>query len=383
MNDRFVFMADAHIKSRTWTNSMQLTGDAYTALNMLVDKLREYSIDAATKKRQPVTTLVIGGDWFDSNRPSSTDILRTNYFLDQFKWVYYIAGNHDNVTPSYLSVFDCNRTVAIRQLTETPIKLGDQDGAWIAGVSWMSSAEKLQETIQRICDMWRTEHTASDVLYLVLHTSFQHLLSFDGAYKLTQEFINEVTRGMKIRVLVGDIHVRNTGRFTEDENPNDRYIHSPGSLYPLSIDQISQPHAVSLIDALSGEITDVPVKVRSYSILKYSTDEALRALYDRIVSATVNDPLQPFIRVVVPADADVHINTSQFPGAVMQVVRESSDDPDARVVSTSGCTLVQAAVAEAGDNELLGQLVEALLSADDPLQELNDWLEFWNVKQTV
>ena len=39
-NDQFVFMADAHIKGRTWTNYMGLQGDAYAALDLVRDRLR-------------------------------------------------------------------------------------------------------------------------------------------------------------------------------------------------------------------------------------------------------------------------------------------------------------------------------------------------------
>ena len=370
MPDKFLFMADVHVKSRTWTNSLQLTGDAYTALNTVLEKLSD-------QKRLPVT-LVIGGDWFDSNRPSSTDILRTNYFLDQFMYVYYIAGNHDNVDPSFLSAFNCNRTVQIKRLSETPEKMAEQD-AWIAGVSWMSSAEKLQESIKSICTTWRAEHQKEEVLYLVLHTSFQHLLAFDGAYKLTADFIKSVIGEHTVRILVGDIHVRDT---MDLDHPG-QYIHSPGSLYPLSLDQTDRQFAVSLIESVTGAIADVPIKVRSYTSVKYTTDEALHMLYNRVVGEADNDPLPPFIRVVIDPEAEVHINTAQFPGAVVQVVRESTESQDERIISSAGCTLLQAAVEEAGDDELLSQLVEGILAADDPLQELKDWLDFWKVKQTV
>ena len=84
-------MADAHIKCRTWTNYMGLQGDAYAALDLVNEKL------------EGIDTLVIGGDWFDSNHPSSTDINQSFQFLRHFKSVFFIRGNHDNVQPSYLS----------------------------------------------------------------------------------------------------------------------------------------------------------------------------------------------------------------------------------------------------------------------------------------
>ena len=95
MPETFLFMADAHIKSRTWTNYMGLQGDSYAALDKISQKL--------TKQEQNINTLVIGGDWFDSNHPSSTDINQSFQFLRQFRSVFFIRGNHDSVQPSYLS----------------------------------------------------------------------------------------------------------------------------------------------------------------------------------------------------------------------------------------------------------------------------------------
>ena len=91
MNNDFLFMADAHIKARTWTNSTLLQGDAYAAL----DKLSASPLS---------DTLVIGGDWYDTVRPSAEDVQHSNDFISGFKQVYYVRGNHDGRETCFLDL---------------------------------------------------------------------------------------------------------------------------------------------------------------------------------------------------------------------------------------------------------------------------------------
>ena len=374
----FLFMADAHVKIRTWTNNLQLSGDAYSALSLISESL--------TKAKPNV--LVIGGDWFDSNRPASSDLMQTAFFCAQFSTVFHISGNHDSVCPSYLDVLgtaaETSSTASTNfiHLTETPIGIPDAPGCFIAGVDWMSSADQLKAVIKNICEAWKEGHAGSnDVLYLVLHTSFSHLLAFEGAYKLTPEFIDSVTHGLRICILVGDIHTRNTLQIDDFG-----YIHSPGSMYPLSFDQVDNEFAVSLIDPATGNITALPCGVRSYATIQYESKQALRDEILAISRDAKNDRLVPFVRVVVPDDMDVHILPSEYPEAVLQIVRASAGTVAPSLVSDTaggGCTIRQAAVEEAGDDMLLQQLVDALLVADDPLAEIKTWLDLWQVKLNV
>ena len=126
MNEKetFLFMADGHVRGRTWTNSMVLQGDAYAALGRLAE-LSAYT-----------GTIVIGGDWFDSNRPSSRDVDVTVACLSRFARAYYIKGNHDNADPAWLGGI----VPSARHLTEVPEEL--HPGVYICGQDWMASREE-------------------------------------------------------------------------------------------------------------------------------------------------------------------------------------------------------------------------------------------------
>lgn len=369
--EKFLFMADAHIKARTWTNSMQLVGDAYAAL----DKLQH------SNSLTDVKTLVIGGDWFDNNRPTSTDLKRTREFLHQFKDIYFISGNHDNVTPSFLEIFDPLTSVScIHRLNEEIIKLSNQDNVYIAGISWVHSAEDLKTRITGIADTFRTQYKQSDVLYLVLHTSFKHLLAFDGSYKLTQEFISDVCKDSNIRVLVGDIHTRNTTIYNESTQS---YIHSPGSLYPLSFDKTSEAHAVSKVSVISGDIEDINTDVRMYSILQFTNRNDLSAYVADVISVDNAGVLKPFIRLVLPDGMEVQITDSDYPDVVLQVVNTSADREDAvRVLRNETYTISQAIEEELADDDPdINDLAQALYASDDPLAEIERWLNLWKIER--
>ena len=75
MIEKFLFLADFHVKARTWTNNTQVRGDAYECMKKIGDIAEEKGLN----------TLVIGGDFFDSNRPTPDDLVQTVDFLSRFK----------------------------------------------------------------------------------------------------------------------------------------------------------------------------------------------------------------------------------------------------------------------------------------------------------
>lgn len=368
----FCFMADVHIKARTWTNNMQLSGDAYEALTKL----------SQSPQLEDTKVLVIGGDWFDNNRPTSVDLELSLCFLRNFEKVYFISGNHDNVTPSFLEVFDTLPSWKVERLSEDIISLDDTEHVYIAGISWVHSADDLKNKVKQIADNFKAQYTSDDVLYIVLHTSFQHLLAFDGAYKLTKEYINEVCSGANIRILVGDIHTRNTTQYGDTPSA---YIHSPGSLYPLSFDKTQEEHMVSKINMLTGEITDIPADVRQYHTLEYTDRMDLIAMTSGIVEHNPTGFLKPFLRVVLPTDSDIQITNSEFPEVVIQVVNTSADRAEAnRSIRNETYTISQAIEEELADDDPdINDLAQALYASDDPLAEIEGWLKLWNVERVV
>jgi DNA repair exonuclease SbcCD nuclease subunit len=371
----FLFMADAHIKTRTWTNNMQLAGDAYKAL----DRLQH------SDSLSGVNMLVIGGDWFDSNRPSSIDLARTREFMLRFNIIYFIPGNHDNVSPSFLEVFDqlvsAHDLCTIHKLSEDIISMYGVDHCYIAGIPWTHSAEDLKTKIKTVVDNFKTSYSSDDILYLVLHTSFKHLLAFDGAYKLTKEFIAEVCGDSNIRVLVGDIHTRNTTVYNEDTGA---YIHSPGSLYPLSFDKAEEQNMVSKINFQTGAITDIPVDVRTYVTWNYTNRTDLNTLVAGVVQDNPEGFMKPFIRTVV-TDADVQITDGEYPDVVIQVVSSQIETDTVRHEARHETYTISQAIEEelADDDPDINDLAQALYASDDPLAEIESWLNLWNVERVV
>lgn len=372
----FLFMADAHIKARTWTNNMQLVGDAYKAL----DRLQH------SDELSGVKMLVIGGDWFDSNRPTSIDLARTREFMLKFDIIYFIPGNHDSVTPSFLEVFDNlatdNGPCVVYRLSEDTISmLHGADHCYIAGIPWTHSAEDLKTKIKSIATTFKETYGQDDILYLVLHTSFKHLLAFDGAYKLTKEFISEVCGDSNIRVLVGDIHTRDTTVYNEKTGA---YIHSPGSLYPLSFDKAEESNMVSKINLKTGAITDIPVDVRTYTSWNYTNRADLATLVAGVVQDNPAGFMKPFIRTIV-SDAEVQITDGEYPDVVIQVVNSQTADIQQRQeVRQETYTISQAIEEELADDDPdINDLAQALFASDDPLAEIESWLNFWKVERVV
>ena len=66
-DNTYLFTADVHMKRRTWTNSTLLQGDATAAFGKVC---RDCSFMAEGG-------IIIGGDLFDSNRPTSQDLIDT------------------------------------------------------------------------------------------------------------------------------------------------------------------------------------------------------------------------------------------------------------------------------------------------------------------
>lgn len=363
-------MSDVHIKNRTWNNNTTVTGDSYKALDtVLLSKERDTDI------------LIIGGDWFDSNKITSEDLSKTKQFISNFKKVYFIRGNHDKVDPSFLSILDSEttNTVSVKELTKTPYQL--YNNVFIAGIPWMHSSTDLQNEITDcISEFAHISINYKDpVLYLVLHTSFKHLLSFDGSYKLTAEWMKEAIGNLRVYTLVGDIHTRDT-RIINDITG--AYIHSSGSLYPLSVDKTEEDYAMSLIDLDTAEIIDIPCSVRSYYTYGYTSKKELDDFVSSVVSENTNSVLKPYIRVIIPAVFDVQILQSSYPDVVLNVHREYSSDFQTSTQNTSsGYTIENAITDELKGNELLTDLCLALVSSDDPVKELDGWLTFWGVER--
>ena len=361
-NSTALFMADAHIKGRTWTNNMQLNADAYTALLKLARHIRAME--------NPPKTLLIAGDWFDSNKPTSLDLMISIDFLSLFKQVVYITGNHDTISPSFLQVAQYMQNTVTTQLDCSYITT--PEGVHIAGIQWTQDSKVLEERLQEIHE----SVPAGEPMYLLMHQAFKHLLNFEGSYSIAADEIERIFAGRVVRVLVGDIHTRHTL-----ELEGGGYIHSPGSLYPTSFDKTSEPYAVSLIDLDTGVITDIDCKVREYYTYEYKNETELKEMVTVANEEHRADFLQPFIRVTLPKDSEVKILQSQHTGVVIQTTSGAEQTINTPELNRKNLyTLQEAITAEAGEG-ILAELAVALLNTDDPLQEIDNWLNYWEVER--
>lgn len=130
-----VFTGDTHLRPTTWNDHPELRDDSYIGLQQVTD----YAIEAGL----PVISL---GDLFDSQRPDSYTMSRLASIMARLEAAgvrfFYIDGNHDRSTPSWMSVFPW--AVA----ADTPFKL---QGLWFRGLHFTSTTQ-LPEVLSQLKD---------------------------------------------------------------------------------------------------------------------------------------------------------------------------------------------------------------------------------------
>ena len=369
-----LFTADCHMKRRTWTNSTLLKDDATVAFCKAV---------VSATRHPNVTDIVIGGDLFDSNRPTAQDLLVVKDALTaNFQQCYYIRGNHDNCEPSYLeaitgSLEDDDFHLVHLGSVFTPMDIG----VWMTGLDWSPSASEMFEKLRQIVKDWRQlENHDNMILYVVLHCSFQHLLGFDGAYDFTVDMIKDLCGEDHINFLVGHIHTRDTLVY----NSSGAYIHSPGSLYPLSTDKMGEQCFASLINIRTGAIEDLPVDVRKY--VTFNIGDAGDDLISTLNAAgyqKADGCLPTFVRLIVPDDWSQPIPVVDNPNYIVKVDRQVSKQQQVTAVRSSYSInqAIRDELADQANRDMVVEMAEELLASDDPVGTLDGWLEFWGVKK--
>lgn len=395
-DERYVlFTADCHIKRRTWTNSTILQGDATKAMSKL--------FGASAGKAD---TVLIGGDLFDSNRPTSMDLLDVKLYSQyKFREMIYIRGNHDSVEPSFVEAIAEDNSDLVTKVLEVgdwmftdelmsrfvPLALGrafvgkEEGISYVAGVPYIHNTEMLLSYIRAIIDRWlEIRKRGNDVLYLMLHSSFKELLGFDGAYQLSVPIIKELCGDELINILVGHIHTRATFVY----NDNGAFIHSPGSLYPLSTSDMGDHFFGTLINLDNMTLEDVPCDVRKYAKLHATKAADLTKLeewLDESGYAPDKGYLPTFIKLVLNSDFEGAIATPNPDKYVIQVVREEKANANAPLRATQ--YTLQEAVAEelAADpnHEMLMDMANALMQSDDQVALLSEWTKGWGVRKVT
>ena len=390
MKDKFLFLADFHVKARTWTNNTQIRGDSYAAMQKIGDYAETNQLD----------TLVIGGDFFDSNRPTPEDLVQTVDFLSRFKQVYYIRGNHDSCDPSYLE--SVSRILGTKNfvtlLNSQLIHLGY--GSYLAGISWMPSKEEYKHNVWQLLTYFRDEYPGK-TLYLVLHTSFQHLLSFEGAYTFDLTDVAKWCKDINVVLLVGDIHIRDTRYFAaydgaEDPvNVGECLFHSPGSVYPLQFNDADNAKYVTVVNLSpdSGDkrdhISGVPVEVRKYASFRYSGDvDMLKSWLTNFNKGYYQDwsgYLPAYIRIVLDAGVEPpRIIPFDYPNLVIQIQMEMDEfDPGHAIDSADGSYTLEQAINDEFPDPDVAEIANRLVASADPADDLRKYLELWQVERVM
>ena len=369
-----LFTADCHMKRRTWTNSTLLKDDASYAFSKIVE---------AAVKHSNLDSIVIGGDLFDSNRPTSQDLLTIkDVVTGNFNACYYIRGNHDNCEPSYLeaitgSIEDDDFHLVHLSTVFTPM----DTGAWMTGLDWSPSASEMFEKLRQIVKDWRqVDNHDNMILYVVMHCSFQHLLGFDGAYDFTVDMIKDLCGDDRINFLVGHIHTRDTLVY----NSNGAYIHSPGSLYPLSTDKMGEPCYASFITLNTGAIEDISANVRKYATVNIANagDDLVKTL-DDLGYAPDQYCLPTFVRLVISADWTQPIPAVDDPRYIVKVDRQVAQQQAVTSVRSSYSInqAIRDELADQVNRDMIVEMAEELIASDDPVGTMDGWLEFWGVKK--
>lgn len=361
MNEKetFLFMADGHVRGRTWTNSMVLQGDAYAALQHL---------SAASTLAD---TLVIGGDWFDSNRPSSRDVDESLACLRRFARVYYIKGNHDSAEPAWLGGI----LPSARHLTTTPEALFS--GVYICGVDWLPRREDMLAALTEACGN-AAGLEGCRRLYVVLHDALKETLAFDGTYLCTVKELCSAFGDLPFPVgfLVGHVHRRKVLEMGDD------IVLSPGPLYPDAVDRMRESCGAFLLYADGRKPEIASTNVRMYVSADYTDDAALAELCRDCVrkSSVRGYVLPPAVMLHVGGDSDVAVHPPKDSGVVVHIVRDTAQagtsQPERQFTASSQGMLDAIQEAASYDNTIRDMAV-ALYECDDPLAEIDKWLTHW------
>ena len=362
MDSTFLFMADAHITRRTWVNSTVLSGDAYLALSKVADKINGKGI----------RTLVIGGDWFDTNRPAPDDLVATMDFIGRFNNVYYIRGNHDSGVPSYLEADreDAITHKAAKEIGTAERTAIDMGGCLLYGIPYMDDAGDLRKELEAAAENARYYNKP---LIVVMHATFRHLLGFDGTWQLDGEELPAIFKDcQRVTILVGHIHVRDTRTF------GNVTVHSPGSLYPRSSDKMMDEHAVTVVYGFTGMLKGLRTDVRRYFEADWTSQQDLDDMAKSMAEDNPKGWLPPYLLLKLPPKSEDH---PRFPDGIKMQVTFRKDINEASVVQRKRASTLEDAVSAECDDEDMRQLALALMRTDDVVAEVDKWLSVWGVEK--
>lgn len=350
--------ADLHIKNRLWNNCTKLTGDSYTALEIHPGAKNDVLIDC--------------GDLFDVARPKAEDVAIVQLFLEQFKKVYAVTGNHDQTYPAWPSMLLPEDKLVY--LSATPVQPEEATYLSLFGHDYTTSREELLEFLQTVADY----PPGMGTKVIVLHQAFKEILSISGAFELSYDDLTGIFGDQKVIVLAGHVHVHKI----VNKVPN-IVLCSPGPLVPQDLQQAKNPCYHCMIQ--KGQIKASEAPTRVFKFLDGSTPgfdlckalagfkNAFPALPPAVIVSLNADQKLP----AVPASIKENFVVIFKRQSMLDVMSDSS-----QTAEVQACTLEEAILQEIEQTEpVYGKQIKAitdhLLKTDDPVAFLDSVLTKW------
>jgi len=254
------FTADNHIGVTTQWSIKERGQDFMDSFHDMVDRL--------VKSKDKESTLIIGGDLFDTPYPPAHAVAfvqREVMRLHRHRCtVLGIDGNHDVSDGHWLEV------CGICRLTDVPLPVVAGDvGLTVCGLDYRRAAEMLT-TLREMAD----RDVKCDIL--VLHLALGELNRMGAASDVTAAEMMPMLKAMGVRlVLLGHIHIRQS---TVVDGVMFAYC---GSTEVCSMNE-QKDKSFEVIDPVTLELSHVGIKTRPIEHVVISTEKEFSAFEARI-----------------------------------------------------------------------------------------------------
>lgn len=251
--------ADLHIDAVLRRSEACLHNDGYLALTSLVAEVVRDIAEHGYKQN----SLIIAGDITELPKISGSTIhsLKVNIeFLQQHGVkVYFIRGNHDIDR----GIGIAKALGAVHLSEKQDIK--SDDGIWKVAAFDYAPTEEIRSKVQKCA----ADGEAIDLL--VLHSPFQHMLGFDGAWQLE---LSDIPDQVHI-TLSGDIHKQEIRSFLPSDTLNcdnefERWFVSPGVTHACDVSETG-PYGVVRLSKMEAPVF-IPIYTRK--IISFTLDPA-------------------------------------------------------------------------------------------------------------
>jgi hypothetical protein len=352
---RFAYTADVHLRLNAWVSRPSLSYDAEAGLAQVVDFCIAEKIP-----------LVIGGDLQDSTTPPSEAVVAFKTQVDRMEAaglpIFAVDGNHDGVSPSWLSLFDA----VTRVDGQSFVPAGD---IVAYGLSYRPPAQ-LQE------DLANLPHQTE---LLVCHQLIDWAFALHGAFNMKAEWVP----GFIKFVAAGDLH--KPVEWTDERGITFAY---PGSLAMQNLGEPSAKSFMVIEKRADGSFAfeRVPIKTRQLFEISIMTAEQLPELVSAverdleptkfqdlpeplrtpILSVTYNDAIPGIVARIKAATGErAHLWTHPF----TLDVEVAADHPP--VDLTRSVESVLGSLVKPESNPMLFNFIRDLITLPDPAAVLD------------